>query len=99
MEFHIKKIVNILSSILLLFALAVVGIYLFLIRPIAEKESRLKPIMLNAANELMKCSLESKIIEGCYTKFTSQAFQVLLVMGLLVSVEAALKLNMSTMLN
>ena len=56
-------------------ALVAASIYLFLIRPIAEKESRLKPVMLNAANELMKCSLESQIIEGCYTKYTSKAFQ------------------------
>jgi hypothetical protein len=58
-----------------IFALIAMGTYLFLIRPIIDDENRLKPIMLETSNQLMKCSFDSKEIEKCYIQKTSKDFQ------------------------
>lgn len=70
-----KKFLKISGVTIALISLGAFIFYLIVIRPIATEEEALKPVMIAAANDLLKCSFESKEIEACYNQKTSKSFQ------------------------
>ena len=70
-----KKIIKTFAIIVSSLVAVAFCTYLFFIRPIIAEESALKPVLLEAADQLMNCSFDGKEIELCYKQKTSRAFQ------------------------